>query len=447
MARNRIPKDKLQAFEAEFQDLFDEYHKSLSSLQEEAFQLAGEVFDRVNDTSMPELNDVQNDLRRYVYEDVVRRANRISADYYMRLRGLFAEAMGVDLGEFTPVHIGEDRAAWKVFGGLNKLAPGTRFRDVLRKGSKYSFDDMWRLHTQGFTREDWEHLAAELVRTAGRLTVETSGREDKHKPRWARVPTGPSCSFCALTASQGYVYLSAENAMGRHGRFHAGCDCRVVPKWGDSEVVPSALFDQLARMGREAREFCATSNLDDVQRALRVMYPEEFSDGVWNDTLEDLIDPQWRNQFTKDNSMSFGKQFDFRKRVLTELGPVGRGQKVPPVKPIEVPEDWDGNGVILTSRALTHIVYGGPDTFNGGHLAGYGWIVRTAYPGKLHSEFPENWSVEMICDAIASVIRGFGPGPLSIGGRIRGEYQGVTVEVVISTRKGQRYVRSSYPVM
>ena len=49
--------------------------------------------------------------------------------------------------------------------------------------------------------------------------------------RFARVPTGAvTCSFCMMLASRGWIYASEKSA-GAFDRYHAHCDCQVVPSW------------------------------------------------------------------------------------------------------------------------------------------------------------------------------------------------------------------------
>lgn len=48
--------------------------------------------------------------------------------------------------------------------------------------------------------------------------------------RWARVPMGgETCAFCAMLASRGFVYHSAESA-GEGDHWHRNCRCKVVPE-------------------------------------------------------------------------------------------------------------------------------------------------------------------------------------------------------------------------
>lgn len=57
--------------------------------------------------------------------------------------------------------------------------------------------------------------------------------KDPRKPRFARVPQGgETCRFCLMLASRGAVYLTERKA-GAVDHYHANCDCKVVPDWGD----------------------------------------------------------------------------------------------------------------------------------------------------------------------------------------------------------------------
>lgn len=57
--------------------------------------------------------------------------------------------------------------------------------------------------------------------------------KDPRKPRFARVPQGgETCRFCLMLASRGAVYLT-EHKAGAVNHYHANCDCKVVPDFGD----------------------------------------------------------------------------------------------------------------------------------------------------------------------------------------------------------------------
>lgn len=102
-----------------------------------------------------------------------------------------------------------------------------------------------------------------LVADVDRDTVELSAASDPGFPTYARHASANACAFCAMLASRGPVYRSAESAGGVVGRgaavstnigrtrgrkaqgvgargvrglgskYHDKCHCVVVPVWGD----------------------------------------------------------------------------------------------------------------------------------------------------------------------------------------------------------------------
>lgn len=57
--------------------------------------------------------------------------------------------------------------------------------------------------------------------------------------KYARVPVGPTCGFCIMLASRGFVYATKKSAGddgGAFNRFHEHCNCRVVAGYDGLEV-------------------------------------------------------------------------------------------------------------------------------------------------------------------------------------------------------------------
>lgn len=67
-----------------------------------------------------------------------------------------------------------------------------------------------------------------LVMQPFRDTVYNSARRDSVDTRFARVPSGPTCKFCTMVASRGFVYRTAETA-GDSNRWHDNCNCLILP--------------------------------------------------------------------------------------------------------------------------------------------------------------------------------------------------------------------------
>lgn len=69
-------------------------------------------------------------------------------------------------------------------------------------------------------------------KSCGDAVVACAAR-DPLKPRFARVPQGgETCRFCLMLASRGAVYHSEDTA-GAVDHYHANCDCKAVPDFGD----------------------------------------------------------------------------------------------------------------------------------------------------------------------------------------------------------------------
>lgn len=70
-----------------------------------------------------------------------------------------------------------------------------------------------------------------IVKAAGRDTITMAAEQDPARPRFARIPSGTeTCAFCRMLASRGFDYSSMK-AAGADRKFHAHCDCMIVPSW------------------------------------------------------------------------------------------------------------------------------------------------------------------------------------------------------------------------
>lgn len=127
-----------------------------------------------------------------------------------------------------------------------------------------------------FTDDPYRTLAGlsgalqRFILYSGRETVARNVARDRMKPRFARVPTGAhTCSFCLLTASRGFVYLTKETA-GLTERFHDLCDCQVTPSW-DAERAhidgydPDSLYEIYLR----ARKIAGSGDEKEILAAIR----------------------------------------------------------------------------------------------------------------------------------------------------------------------------------
>lgn len=96
-----------------------------------------------------------------------------------------------------------------------------------------------------------EDSLSRLVQQPARDTIAANADKDRSKPRWIRVPTGPTtCEFCIMLASRELGknfggYRSEHNALfDEHGEtYHRNCDCVAVPVWGDPRDLSPHMSD------------------------------------------------------------------------------------------------------------------------------------------------------------------------------------------------------------
>lgn len=109
-----------------------------------------------------------------------------------------------------------------------------------------------------FARACGEFARNDAFRSLNETIIANVGRDRDKGAMFARVPTGTeTCTFCLMLASRGAVYHTRKTA-GEWGRFHRGCDCKVVPSFEgdpDAELVqgvkPRELYERIVLMERQ----------------------------------------------------------------------------------------------------------------------------------------------------------------------------------------------------
>ena len=77
-----------------------------------------------------------------------------------------------------------------------------------------------------------------LVANAARLTVETNIERDPAGARYARHASANACAFCAMVATRGARYRTAESA---GAAYHRNCRCIAFPVW-PGQATPEAPY-------------------------------------------------------------------------------------------------------------------------------------------------------------------------------------------------------------
>lgn len=93
--------------------------------------------------------------------------------------------------------------------------------------------------------------------------------------RYGRVPVGPTCGFCIMLASRGFVYASKKSAGdegGAFNRFHDYCNCRVVAGYEGIEVEG---YDYQGMYERYLKCREAIGDYEQVRKDWNALTPEE----------------------------------------------------------------------------------------------------------------------------------------------------------------------------
>ncbi|RSX52659.1 hypothetical protein [Bifidobacterium callimiconis] len=242
--------NRREELERQLDAAYDRYKRELAKLQRNGAADIGSIWD--DDFTFPDAESRIEEARATLerYSD---RASQLASDYYDSIRELWGQYSGVELPEFDRGDmLDPNRVVWQLAGGFNQTDyPGLHYQDVIpgtdgKVHNKYgkSIEELW---PKTDDMAGYQSYIARLVMSAGRLTLmDTIGR-DPTQPRWARVPNGPTCEFCVMLASRGWVYWTEDSAR-LGGSFHNGnCDCSVVPSWGAQKLKgydPDRLYEQ-----------------------------------------------------------------------------------------------------------------------------------------------------------------------------------------------------------
>ena len=122
-----------------------------------------------------------------------------------------------------------------------------------------------------------------IVKAAGRDTITLAAENDPARPRFARIPSGTeTCAFCRMLASRGFDYSSLK-AAGADRKFHAHCDCMIVPSWSAKTpridgYDPSADYRRLQAARKAAAKAAGTLTLSDwdIVSQMEKLFPEIY---------------------------------------------------------------------------------------------------------------------------------------------------------------------------
>ena len=219
------------------------HHQPVNSEIVRAYQKRLEnLFNFESDTGSTFLSGQFIDSYRSLVADYAQEMSEEAADYYAKMREAWSTASDIELPDYDTHIQGSDRALYDYLGGYSDTDfNGLTWKQVQsgRNKAHIGVDDMWGRAVSQFDSSntaDWLMLAHDVATRSARLTTMVTAQYDKSRPRFARVPQGPTCEFCIMLASRGYVYHSESAAGGGFKSFHPHDDCMIIPSWGKQSL-------------------------------------------------------------------------------------------------------------------------------------------------------------------------------------------------------------------
>ena len=201
------------------------YNRDLDDVSRDA------VADLVDFLSDYDLEEMDLEARERLRDETIEEVLRIIDDY-----GDASAALGADFYE-TVLDVTENDGIATMPAGVDRR----RVEKAVRKSASDLFGDDADLgkYADGvstFLERVVSHRADECVAESTVAANEALARKGKKQvKKFARVPNGPSCGFCIMLASRGFVYATRKSA-GELTRFHNRCDCRIVEGYDGMHV-------------------------------------------------------------------------------------------------------------------------------------------------------------------------------------------------------------------
>lgn len=197
--------------------MMDAYNSELDEVTRKAI---AELIDFLSDY---DLDDMDLASRERLRDDTIEEVLRLIDDY-----GDASAAKGADFYDAVLEVLDDDGAA-----AMPAAIDRIRADKAVRRCASSLFGDDADLGkfadgVSDFLERTVSHRADECVAENAVAANEAGARKGrKRQMKFARVPSGPSCGFCIMLASRGFVYATRKSA-GEFTRFHNRCDCRIV---------------------------------------------------------------------------------------------------------------------------------------------------------------------------------------------------------------------------
>jgi hypothetical protein len=152
-------------------------------------------------------------------------------------RTYYEKASQLDTGRDAPRFPSVDPVeAERVYRSLLHTGPGT-----LKRARLVGLDE---LEAGDRAMRAAADAASRHVLNAGREQIHSAVLADRRAMGWMRVTDGNPCAFCAMLASRGAVYKSADSARftddgrGNLTLYHDNCACQAVPVFTRTPMLP-----------------------------------------------------------------------------------------------------------------------------------------------------------------------------------------------------------------
>lgn len=181
---------------------------------------------------------------------------------------------------------------------VNAVMTGAANNEQIQKSVRYWAKNLFKDEpdVEAFIR-GCSSFVRRTISHAGDLTVaDSASGSNKTKQigvRFARVPQGPSCGFCIMLASRGFVYASKESA-GQFKRFHDHCDCRIVAGMPGTTVEgydPEGMYERYLQC-RDAITNGEVGSKNPIWRDWERLTPEEqdqYADDTGGDAYNNYL--------------------------------------------------------------------------------------------------------------------------------------------------------------
>lgn len=126
------------------------------------------------------------------------------------------------------LHYREQRTAVGIPGRPRFNTPQIPTVEHVSKSVDWAAQPLWGKSDIATAEKRLEAVIERLVLNTGRDTIVGAVEQDRRALAYARVPEPACCSWCAMLATRGAVYKSAQSAGDEHA-YHDHCRCHVEP--------------------------------------------------------------------------------------------------------------------------------------------------------------------------------------------------------------------------